>query len=374
MVSQNKMPASAFEFALNDLAFSNSKHCFLVKPDPDQAQPSYLYFPGCQLAASTPNIVWRSYHDLRSRLPGGTGIMLGCCGIMAKWAGRMDLYQETIEQLKKSWESLGCPEVVTACPACLTSLSESIPRMHCTGIWEILHTFGLPDTAWPESSPLRIHDACQARNSPGIREQIRQLAHTCGFSISEGNYTGTSSGCCGYGGLTQFSNPSLADEMAGQCISDTASPFLTYCINCRDRFLKQGAEAYHILELIYSSSEDEHRWPSYSVRQQNRMDLKRRLSKELWGEDTEGEMPLKLYYDSETADLLERRMILERDICSVITAAEETRERIRDTRSGLYIAHKMVGNVTFWVWYLPREDGYEISRVYAHRMEIKGDM
>jgi len=162
--------------------------------------------------------------------------------------------------------------------------------------------------------------------------------------------------------------------MAGQCISDTASPFLTYCINCRDRFLKQGAEAYHILELIYSSSEDEHRWPSYSVRQQNRMDLKRRLSKELWGEDTEGEMPLKLYYDSETADLLERRMILERDICSVITAAEETRERIRDTRSGLYIAHKMVGNVTFWVWYLPREDGYEISRVYAHRMEIKGDM
>ena len=58
------------------------------------------------------------------------------------------------------------------------------------------------------------------------------------------------------------------------------------------------------------------------------------------GEDTEGEMPLKLYYDSETADLLERRMILERDICSVITAAEETRERIRDTRSGLYIAHK----------------------------------
>lgn len=374
MVSQNKMPASAFEFALNDLAFSNSKHCFLVKPDPDQAQPSYLYFPGCQLAASTPNIVWRSYHDLRSRLPGGTGIMLGCCGIMAKWAGRMDLYQETIEQLKKSWESLGCPEVITACPACLTSLSESIPRMHCTGIWEILHTFGLPDTAWPESPPLRIHDACQARNSPGIREQIRLLAHTCGFSISEGNYTGTSSGCCGYGGLTQFSNPSLADEMAGQCISDTASPFLTYCINCRDRFLKQGAEAYHILELIYSSSEDEHRWPSYSVRQQNRMDLKRRLSKELWGEDTEGEMPLKLYYDSETADLLERRMILERDICSVITAAEETRERIHDTRSGLYIAHKMVGNVTFWVWYLPREDGYEISRVYAHRMEIKGDM
>lgn len=83
---------------------------------------------------------------------------------------------------------------------------------------------------------------------------------------------------------------------------------------------------------------------------------------------------MKLYYDSETADLLERRMILERDICSVITAAEETRERIRDTRSGLYIAHKMVGNVTFWVWYLPREDGYEISRVYAHRMEIKGDM
>lgn len=85
-------------------------------------------------------------------------------------------------------------------------------------------------------------------------------------------------------------------------------------------------------------------------------------------------MPLKLFYDSETADLLEKRMILERDICSVIEAAEKDRERIRDTRSDLCIAHKKVGNVTFWVWYLPREDGYEIRRVYAHRMEIKGDM
>lgn len=374
MVSQNKMPSSAFEFALNDLTFSNSEHCFLVKPDPENVKPAYVYFPGCQLGASTPETVWQSYNDLRSRLPGGTGIILGCCGIMAKWAGRGDIYEKTILQLKTAWESLGCPEVITACPACLTSLSEAVPQMHCTGIWEILHTMGLPVTAHTGDISLRIHDACQARNSPRIREQVRHLARSMGCSISEGLYTGASSGCCGYGGLTQFSNPTLADEMAGQCVSDSDSAFLTYCINCRDRFLRQGAEAYHILELISPSSHEEHRWPSYSVRQQNRMYLKRRLSKELWGEQAKGEMPLKLFYDSETADLLEKRMILERDICSVIEAAEKDRERIRDTRSGLCIAHKKVGNVTFWVWYLPREDGYEIRRVYAHRMEIKGDM
>lgn len=112
MVSQNKMPSSAFEFALNDLTFSNSEHCFLVKPDPENVKPAYVYFPGCQLGASTPETVWQSYNDLRSRLPGGTGIILGCCGIMAKWAGHGDIYKKTILQLKTAWESLGCPEVI----------------------------------------------------------------------------------------------------------------------------------------------------------------------------------------------------------------------------------------------------------------------
>lgn len=373
MVSQNKMPASSFEFALNDLAFSNSDSFYLARPDPDNPHPAWVYFPGCQLPASAPLTAAKSYLDMRDRLEGGVGLMLGCCGVMAQWAGQEELYQETQTQLLSSWKNLGCPTVITACPTCLTQLQTLDSDIRCRGIWEVLADIGLPPGFIAEPRSLHIHDACGARNQPAIQEQIRLLASQAGCTLTEGRYTRETTGCCGYGGLAQFSNPDLADEMSQQCTEDLSAPLLTYCINCRDRFLRQGAEAFHILELIYPSCKEEHRWPSYSLRRKNRMLFRQELLAKLWGEETKGEKSMNLMYDQETARLLEQRMILESDISAVVWASEKEKSRILNKESGMYIAHRRIGNVTFWVWYQPRDDGFFVSRVYAHRMEIKGE-
>lgn len=373
MVEQNKMPASSFEFALNDMEFSNSADCFLVRPDTAHPQPAWVYVPGCQLPASAPDITEMSYLDLRDRLDGGVGLILGCCGIMAQWAGEQKLYEETRSRLLEAWKSLGKPVLIAACPTCLSQLASLDKEIRCVGIWDILYETGLPSGYQKGSGTLRIHDACGARNQPRIHERIRALAEQMGYTLTEGRYTRDTSGCCGYGGLAQYSNPPLADEMAMQSASQQDYPSLTYCINCRDRFLRQNAEAYHILELLYPCGTEEHRWPSYSLRQRNRLLLKQRLLHQLWGEEMKGEDTLKLQYTPETADLLEERLILESDISAVIQAAEESKSRIRDTATGLFIAHRRIGNVTFWVLYRPEGDGFFIGRVYAHRMEIKGE-
>ena len=367
MVSKEKMPQSAFDFALEDMGFSNNE-CYLASKESCQ----YVYFPGCQLSASTPEIVKVSYQDLCQRMDGAVGLILGCCGIMAKWAGELDQYEQTIRKLKESMEQMGNPVVITACPTCYDTFTREFPNKRILGIWEVLEQIGLPKQA--EKTEGRIlHDACGARMHPEIRESIRGLAKAVGIRVEEQKYSGEQTGCCGYGGLTQFSNPEVGAEITGQALEGEGS-FLTYCINCRDRFAKAGADSLHILEVIYESHPNGSRpWPNYSLRRKNRFRLQEEIRREIWKEEVEPMEETRLYYPPELEEQLEKRLILESDICQVIVQAEKKHNRVCDKDSGVFIAHRKVGHVTYWVYYREREDGYEILKTYAYRMQIKGE-
>ena len=367
MVSKEKMPQSAFDFALEDMEFSNHE-CYLASKERCQ----YVYFPGCQLSASTPEIVKDSYQDLCQRMDGTVGLILGCCGIMAKWAGESKRYEETLDKLRDSMERMGNPVVITACPTCYDTFTREFPDRKVLGIWEVLERIGLPKKV-EKTKDRVLHDACGARLHPEIRESIRGLAKAAGIRVEEQKYSGEQTGCCGYGGLTQFSNPEVGAEITCQALEGEGS-FLTYCINCRDRFAKAGADSLHILEVIYGSHPDGSRpWPSYSLRRKNRFRLQEDIRREIWKEEVESMDETKLYYPLELEEQLEKRLILESDICQVIAQAEREQNRIWDKDSGVFIAHKKVGHVTYWVYYREREDGYEILKTYAHRMRIKGE-
>jgi len=83
MVGQNRMPPSAHEFALRDMAFANGDHCALARHAPGKDSSRHLFFPGCQLTACDPGGVAAAYDDLRARL-GKVGLLLSCCGAPAR--------------------------------------------------------------------------------------------------------------------------------------------------------------------------------------------------------------------------------------------------------------------------------------------------
>ncbi len=72
---------------------SNADSTAIARNQPGYDSSSYLFFPGCQLAASAPDNVERAYRYLAERLSGGVGLMLGCCGAPAAWAGRQELFE-----------------------------------------------------------------------------------------------------------------------------------------------------------------------------------------------------------------------------------------------------------------------------------------
>ena len=71
MVENGYMPPSAHEFALEDMENASGPECSLVLPDaslPPGVAPAWLFFPGCQLAASRGEQVARVYALLREKM------------------------------------------------------------------------------------------------------------------------------------------------------------------------------------------------------------------------------------------------------------------------------------------------------------------
>lgn len=365
MVDQEKMPPSYYDFAMKDMSYSNGEELFLARNQPGFDKSKYVYFPSCQLSASEPELVMRSYVDLTKKLEGGVGLMLACCGIMALWAGETHLFESGVEKLRKELEGMGNPTIITSCPTCKTTLESSL-NANVIGIWDILD----PADKKAKNITLTIHDACGARTDSGTQNRVRQIIEDSGYDIKEAFYCKDESACCGYGGLTAFARPDVADMASKQLYADDQSPSATYCINCRDRILRHGGQSYHVLELIYPEIKVNREYPLWSNRHNNRKITKYKLLNDFWKEEIMPKELLNLKIDADLLDVMEERMILKSDLSTAISESEKNGDVLLDKSTGHYIVSRQIGNVTYWAEYQKDGDIYTIINAYSHRMSI----
>ena len=364
MVFTGKMPLAPHEFALMDMVFSNGE-AFLCRKQPGYDTCKYVFFPGCQATAIAPATVRAAYLDLCNRLEGGVALMLGCCGAICNWAGRYEMQEDTVKFLDEKMAELGNPTVIAGCPTCKKELS----RYKTSGIWEVLEKIGLPEKAKRMGKPIAIHDACGARGDEATQDSIRRIAEKMGCAVADTEYDRDKSPCCGYGGLTQFTNREVAKKMTDKCLERSDLPYLSYCMACRDRFAREGRESMHLLELVYGTSADH--CPDISAKRYNRLSLKNELLKEVWNEEVEAvDLGFTIEYTPEAEVMMDDRMILKTDVIRVLQDLKETGEAILDGDTGLVITRARLGNVTFWVKYTETETGYLVHRAYSHRMNV----
>ncbi len=364
MVFTGKMPLSPHEFALLDMLFSNDE-AFLCRPQPGVETCKYVFFPGCQATAIAPATVRAAYLDLCNRLEGGVALMLGCCGAICDWAGRYELREETEAFLDGQLESLGNPTIIAGCPTCQKELG----RHEVVGIWDILETIGLPEQAKRLDKPVAVHDACGARGDAKTQDVIRRIAAQLGCTVTETPYDRDKSPCCGYGGLTQFTNREVAKEMTEKCLERSDLPYLSYCMACRDRFARAGRGSMHLLELVYGTNADH--CPDISAKRYNRLGLREQLLREVWNEEVAAvDYGFTIEYTPEAGAMMDDRMILKSDVLQVLLKLRETGEAVLDGDTGLRVTRARLGNVTFWVKYTETDGGYLVHRAYSHRMNV----
>ncbi len=379
MVGQKRMPPSAHDFALRDMLFANSDSCMLTSAGPGNEQCSYVFFPGCQLCASAPEHVVSAYNVLRDALDGDAGIMLGCCGTPADWAGRDDLCEQVRQDLASRHRQLGSPAIIIACPSCSRSLGKLLPDAETVSLWQMLDDrfFSVAPEQQKFANTVSIHDPCSARHDAGLHDSVRSIVKKAGCAIEELPLSRHKTTCCSYGGLMWFANFGVARKVIEQRVRESPADYITYCSMCRDLLASQGKNCLHLLDLLFEK--DLHvrgmrQCPGWSQRRENRARLKNILRTQIEHSDMDESMHTaepELLIEPDMQAILDKRFILIDEARQVIAAAERTGRKLVSSATGHSLAYSKIGSVTCWIEYSgPNEGAYRIHNAYSHRMEI----
>ena len=374
MVRSGKMPPSAHDFALRDMAFSQSDAFTLARHQPGSTASQAAFLPGCQLSASSPDHVVSVYKHLCATLPGGVGLLLGCCGAPARWAGNETKYQEAVGSMQAAWDSLGQPRLITACSSCFKSIRDALPQIPIEPLWPHIRLDRVPNAPSHSGRRLALHDPCSTRGVSAVEDSARAMLTQLGVEVEELNPAGLTT-CCGYGGLMLFANPPVASKTVQKRMAQSTADYVTYCAMCRDRFAHEGKPAIHILDLVFGhdpAGAAARPDPGFSRRQDNRTRLKQKLLHEVWGEGETSMEPARILHMADALrPLLEERLILERDIRQTIDAAEQNCDWIDEPATGHRFASLRVACVTYWVEYSVSAGTTTVHDAYSHRMEVR---
>lgn len=376
-----KMPAVFHDFWLRDMLNSYSEKAFLAKKQPGRTENAFVFFPGCQLGASKPAYVEKVYDYLCRHLTQGVGLILGCCGAPAEWAGNEELRNEMLGLIRENWQEMGRPTIILACPTCRKMFTEYLPEIETRTLWQMVNEYGLPEGAQNgQGKTLTVYDPCSSRYDPEAQEDIRGILKKANYQITEMPYHGKYAQCCSYGGLIYPANPTISEEIIQDRIKASPYDYLTYCVNCRDTFASRGKTAWHILDLLFGLSDEYpqgRKAPGLSQKRDNRLALKEKMLQDVWGETLslpqEDYERIQLKLAAGLQEKMDRELILLEDVKKVIHYAQTTGNRLLDKNTGCYISYLQEGIITYWVTYLLRDDCYEVVNVYCHRVHIGED-
>jgi Fe-S oxidoreductase len=366
------LPPAFHDFVMRDMQFANNE-AYLARAAPGRSTARYLFFPGCQLAASDPRYVEVTYHHLLQHIP-DLALILGCCGAPAEWAAETALRDSVVERLTVEWERFGKPDFVFACPTCKHQFKKHMPEIQGTSLYDLLLETEPPELKTGAKSEACVFDPCSSRYDESMQRSVRQLAERAGISLTELHYSGEKAQCCGWGGHIAAASPKLFNTIVQNRSSASPLPYVTYCANCQEVFSRRGKASRHILEIVLGLEKTEHRLPSLGQRRTNRIAAKRTVLKREWGLDvTDAENEVhhtKVAISEELLSKMYDALILEEDVYKTIDYCETSGNVVYDSSRDVFIGHLRIGIITYWVEYTKTDEGCTLTNVYSHRVEI----
>jgi Fe-S oxidoreductase len=414
------IPPVFHDFWTEDLRFTLSDEAYAVI-GPGEGKADLLFFPGCQLAASSPDAVRGAFDYLRAARP-NAALMLSCCGVPAEWAREDELLETAVTRYREVWEKFGKPLTLFACSTCRSAFARTVPEAGGMLVyeWLLANGGGLAAAGAPVRGSVHVFDPCASKDDATGRAAVRRLAELAGMSVENPESEPGGPGgiaCCGFGGHIYPANPGLAEKIARGRAFASESPYLAYCANCRDLFLYAGKECRHILDVYFGSGAVPD-LPSLTQRRDNRRELKasyaadcekpaslviarseatkqsiemsaavdcfaslamtekRSLHRESYEPDASPPQPgdgesLSVDIAGELEKKMDRLLLLRSDIEEAIRRCEKSGKKLVDPASGRFTGFYRSRAVTVWVEYEMTAPSRAILRnTYTHRMEI----
>jgi Fe-S oxidoreductase len=406
MHRQEKAPWAFYDFWLRDMLHADGRGRLGFAGAGGDSE--YVFFPGCQLGASDPGLVLRSFEGLSRAFP-SMGILLRCCGAPAEWAGNESMHGEAVNAIREDWKQLGRPTLLAACPNCMKKLAAYLPEISVISVYELLAD--LPEHIMTEISlgmreqgfavvghgaecgaqlPPAVFDPCAAAGFQATREGVRALASCLGITPTRLPVQDKIARCCGFGGEPGIANPAYSEYVTNARASESEAAYIVYCVNCRDACISAGKPTLHILEMLFpeddSSFSRNLRLPGATMRRKNREWLREELLRKSVEESPGGEPELigcaesapepgysfKLIIPKELATKMDASRILEEEVYETLDEIRSSGRQVLNPDTGIMSGYKQIGHMTYWVSY-SEAAGNELTlrSVYMHRMAIE---
>jgi Fe-S oxidoreductase len=269
LVREDRIPANVRKALDGARGFAKTGHVF---PFSFYGSADTVLWPGCGLAANRPGMVRQLPNILSRHLGIKVGLILDCCFDPVYGYGDTETAHSALGAINRRLRDSGVTKVITGCLNCHKLLSRHLEGLEVTFILEALppnlfSSFPVTDAPSVSGKGVYLHHPCPSARCEGIRDNAWELfaflhrsGSTSGADSSSGggntsrqtpdNPLAEDSGpqCCGAGGGLPSSAPELADRFLDRIIaSGKGRTIVTYCIGCRNRFLRRGASAIHLL-------------------------------------------------------------------------------------------------------------------------------
>ncbi|MGL4944813.1 MAG: heterodisulfide reductase-related iron-sulfur binding cluster, partial [Fusobacteriaceae bacterium] len=152
-------------------------------------------------------------------------------------------------------DKVGAETVIVACQSCY-GIFNMYAKQKVVSLWELLPEIGLPESqigvGKGSDVTFNIHDSCSIRKMTGIHDGIRWIVNELGYNVEELENSREKTRCCGFGGMIVPAVPDVAKRVMDRRSSETTTGhMITYCAACRESMEKGGADAQHILDLVF---------------------------------------------------------------------------------------------------------------------------
>jgi len=209
-----------------------------------------VYFPGCALPGSRPEITRRVISHLQKLIP-SLGVVLNCCGKPGHDLGRQKAFSEHFSHLREGLLRKGVRRILVNCPNCHAIFRTYGAPLEVQTIYETLAAHPPPDGA-KVSGTVVVHDPCVMRYEEQAQQGVRRLLDALGEWIDPVKHSGRMTRCCGEGGAVHGVNRRLAETWAQRHAKEVhGERLVTYCAGCA-QYLGRYTTTSHILDLLFA--------------------------------------------------------------------------------------------------------------------------
>lgn len=209
-----------------------------------------VFFPGCTLPGTRPEVTMRLFQDLQKSIP-ALGMVLDCCAKPSHDLGRQAYFNSVFGELTDYLSGQGVKRVLVACPNCYKIFQQYGNGLSVRTVYETIHTNGFKAKMQNSGREVSVHDPCALRSETKVHQAVRGLLSELGMTVVEMKHRGRRTVCCGEGGMVGFVKPRLADGWAAIREREAAGrTMVAYCAGCTG-FLGRTAPTIHIADLMY---------------------------------------------------------------------------------------------------------------------------